>query len=187
MPWMLVVFVVVVLAFHASEIAFVALVQRDRLSLESALLSPGYLAMLVLAIGEHLLEHAFFPAMKVAWISCVGLALVVAGELIRKTGMVTARRAFTHLIATTRSDDHALVTHGIYRFVRHPGYLGWLLWAIGCQLVLVNPITTVVAAIAAWRFFAARIPEEEAILVRFFPDSYEAYRRATPTWIPGIP
>lgn len=24
--------------------------------------------------------------------------------------------------------------------VRHPGYLGWMLWAIGTQLVLVNPI-----------------------------------------------
>lgn len=29
------------------------------------------------------------------------------------------------------------------RFVRHPGYLGWLIWATGMQLLLGNPVCLV--------------------------------------------
>lgn len=28
------------------------------------------------------------------------------------------------------------------RYVRHPGYLGWYLWCVGGQLLLVNPLCT---------------------------------------------
>lgn len=38
----------------------------------------------------------------------------------------------------------------------------------------------------SYRFFAARIPYEERLLVSFFGDQYLSYRAATPTWIPGI-
>ncbi len=115
------------------------------------------------------------------------MALAVAGELVRKSGMLTAGRAFTHTIAANRRDGHLLVTHGIYRWVRHPGYLGWFFWAIGIQLTLVNPGTTLLAAVVAQRFFARRIPKEEALLMQFFPADYEDYRRRTPTLLPFIP
>ena len=26
------------------------------------------------------------------------------------------------------------------RYCRHPGYLGWFVWAVGTQLLLVNPL-----------------------------------------------
>lgn len=32
--------------------------------------------------------------------------------------------------------------------MRHGGYLGWLLWAVGTQLLLVNPVCTVGFAVA---------------------------------------
>lgn len=33
------------------------------------------------------------------------------------------------------------------RYVRHPGYLGWLLWAVGTQVLLCNPVTTIAFAV----------------------------------------
>lgn len=39
----------------------------------------------------------------------------------------------------------------------------------------------------AWRFFRERIRFEEQTLRRMFGPRYDAYARATPTWIPGIP
>lgn len=40
--------------------------------------------------------------------------------------------------------------------------------------------------VQAWRFFANRIPYEEALLVEFFGTDYVRYRAATPTWLPYI-
>ena len=63
----------------------------------------------------------------------LGLVLVILGEALRKAGILTARRHFTHTVQTTRRPGHTLVTHGVYAFVRHPGYLGWFIWAVSTQ------------------------------------------------------
>jgi len=36
--------------------------------------------------------------------------------------------------------------HCTYRYVRHPGYLGWLIWAVGTQVLLTNPVCTLLFA-----------------------------------------
>jgi uncharacterized membrane protein len=33
-----------------------------------------------------------------------------------------------------------------YRYVRHPGYLGWFIWAVGTQVLLANPVCTLLFA-----------------------------------------
>ncbi len=95
------------------------------------------------------------------------------------------------------------------RYIRHPGYLGWYVWAVGTQVLLVNPICIVLFSVLvsrpltcsaltplavratlffhtqAWRFFNMRIRYEEWHLRRFFP-AYDGYAAATPTWIPWI-
>jgi protein-S-isoprenylcysteine O-methyltransferase len=186
MPWMLVTFAALVAFFHLSEVLLVWAFNREELSWQSALFSGSYVAMLVLTIVEFEVESRYAPWLKQPAVSIAGLVLAVAGEALRKAAMVTARRAFTHEIAEHKRDGHVLVTTGVYRVIRHPGYLGWFLWAIGAQLVLCNPIATVLAAVFAWRFFAERIPYEEARLRRFFPGTYDAYRARTRTWIPFI-
>lgn len=75
-----------------------------------------------------------------------GLALLLCGEALRKAAMVTAGRSFTHAVAVKKRDVHDLVTRGVYRWARHPGYLGWLLWAVGTQLLLANPASVVLFA-----------------------------------------
>ena len=71
------------------------------------------------------------PALEpVQWL---GLVLVVFGEALRKASILTARRNFTHVVQLTRRPGHTLVTHGVYAFVRHPGYLGWFIWAVSTQ------------------------------------------------------
>ncbi|PNH01695.1 putative protein-S-isoprenylcysteine O-methyltransferase [Tetrabaena socialis] len=121
------------------------------------------------------------------YVSWLGVALIILGEGIRKTGMVTARSNFTHNIRVQQSDAHSLVTHGIYRYIRHPGYLGWYVWCIGTQVLLCNPASCVAFAVVAWRFFRGRIQYEEYFLRRFFGAEYDEYAARTPTWIPLIP
>lgn len=185
--WMLWVFLIVVATFHLSEFFLVWCFNRDALSWESMLFSWPYVAMLLLAICEYLVESHYFPILKQPFVSGFGIVLCISGELIRKSAMVTAGRGFTHEIAERHHPSHKLTTHGTYRFSRHPGYFGWFWWAIGAQLVLSNFLSPIVTAIAAWRFFAERIPYEEERLQQFFGEAYATYRLSTPTRLPFIP
>lgn len=185
--WMLWIFFIIIATFHLSEFFLVWYFNRDYLSWESMLFSWPYVAMLLLALGEYWVGSHYFPILKQPFVSVFGVVLCVFGELIRKSAMVTAGRGFTHEIAESHHSKHELTTHGIYRFSRHPGYFGWFWWAIGAQLVLSNLLSPIIAAIAAWRFFAERIPYEEERLQQFFGEAYVTYRLSTPTRLPFIP
>jgi protein-S-isoprenylcysteine O-methyltransferase len=140
------------------------------------------------AVCEYFVELWLFPWLKaepssVMWL---GLALAVLGDGLRKVAVVTAGRAFTHVIRTEARPEHRLVTHGVYAVWRHPGYFGWAVWAVGTQVLLRNPLATPLFALAAHSFFADRIPYEEAHLTAIFGEAYVRYKRRTPTYLPFI-
>uniref|UniRef100_A0A803LEW5 Protein-S-isoprenylcysteine O-methyltransferase n=1 Tax=Chenopodium quinoa TaxID=63459 RepID=A0A803LEW5_CHEQI len=142
---------------------------------------------MICSLVEYWLEITFLPGLKEYWwISNSGLAMVVFGEIIRKVAMVTAGHAFTHLIKIHHEEQHRLVTHGIYGFVRHPGYCGFFIWSVGTQIMLLNPICTLAFAVVVWKFFAGRIPYEEFFLRQFFDDEYEEYAQRVPSGVPFV-
>lgn len=70
---------------------------------------------MLLAWTEYWIEGRYAPHMKVPQVTNVGLLMVVAGEVLRKAGICTARHHFTHRVQLHRREEHQLVTHGIYR------------------------------------------------------------------------
>ncbi|KAJ8759330.1 hypothetical protein K2173_006850 [Erythroxylum novogranatense] len=174
--------------FHISEYVLAVMVHgRSSVTLKSLLISKSYLLAITLSLLEYVIEIALFPALKEYWwISNAGLAMVLIGEIIRKVAIITAGRAFTHLIKIHHEEHHKLVTHGIYHFVRHPGYCGFLIWSVGTQIMLCNPISTVGFAVVVWRFFSERIPYEEYFLKQFFGSQYEEYAGQTPSGVPFV-
>ena len=116
----------------------------------------------------------------------LGLVLVIFGEALRKAGILTARRNFTHVVQLTRRPGHTLVTHGVYAFVRHPGYLGWFIWAVNTQVLLLNPVCALGFAAASCLYFRRRVRFEEARLLHFFGSEYREYKARTPAFIPGV-
>ncbi|CAM1154248.1 ICMT (predicted) [Pycnogonum litorale] len=100
--------------------------------------------------------------------------------------MFTAGTNFNHLIQLHREPGHVLVTRGMYGLFRHPAYVGWFWWSIGTQFVLCNPVCVVAYILASWRFFSARIMEEEITLLNFFGEDYVRYQRLVGTGLPFI-
>ncbi|KAM0860333.1 hypothetical protein ACQ4PT_046618 [Festuca glaucescens] len=174
--------------FHGSEYVLAAAFHGHRnVTATSLLISKQYVLAMSFAMLEHLTEGFLFPELKgYHFVSNIGLLMVLVGEIIRKIAVVTAGRAFTHVIRIHYEDQHQLITHGVYRVMRHPGYLGFLLWAVGTQLMLCNPVSTVAFALVLWRFFAKRIPYEEFFLRQFFGAQYEEYAQNVHSGLPFI-
>jgi len=115
-----------------------------------------------------------------------GFGIMIFGLLLRIGAFVSAGSNFTHIIEQYKSPEHRLVTGGLYRIMRHPGYLGWFIFTIGGQVLLHNPICLVLFTIISWKFFYDRISYEEYTLLSFFGQDYDRYRRKTPILIPFI-
>lgn len=177
-----------IIFFHVSEYILAIIFHgRSNVTLRSLLISKNYLLAMIFSLLEYLIEIYLFPGLKEHWwASNFGLAMVVIGEIIRKLAIITAGRAFTHLIKIYHEEHHSLVTHGIYRFVRHPGYSGFLIWSIGTQIMLCNPISAVAFAVVVWRFFSQRIPYEEYFLRQFFGSQYDDYALKVPSGVPFV-
>jgi len=52
--------------------------------------------------------------------------------------------------------------------------------------MLINPVCTVMYAVASWMFFKQRVAEEEITLLNFFGEKYVNYQRRVGTGLPFI-
>jgi protein-S-isoprenylcysteine O-methyltransferase len=87
---------------------------------EAFLFGTPYCIAMSLAIVEFVIEVNYFPNVKqYPYIYYIGIVLVVIGEFIRKAAMLTAKSSFTHLIKHHKREEHVLVTHGIYNYIRY--------------------------------------------------------------------
>lgn len=177
-----------IIFFHTSEyILALAIHGASRVTLSSLLITKHYAFAMLISILEYLIEITLFPNLKQRWwISNSGLIMVILGEIIRKTAIITAGRSFTHLIKIRRKEHHRLVTRGVYRIARHPSYSGFLVWSVGTQVMLCNPVSAVAFAVVVWRFFAERIPYEEHYLKQFFGRQYVEYAQRVPSGVPFV-
>ena len=174
--------------FHLSEFAFALRFTPQDVSTRSFLLSRPYAAAMTCGVIEFAASSALMPERKASLVRgtfYLGAFMCVFGEWLRKSAMCTAGAAFTHLIQTRRRATHVLVTEGAYAYARHPGYLGWFIWALGTQLVLGNVASVAAFAVVTWVYFKRRITYEERHLRNMFSE-YDAYAKRVRTWIPGI-
>ena len=76
-------------------------------------------------------------------------------------------------------NNHALVTSGVYKRIRHPMYLSFWLWALGQALLIPNWIAGPFGLIAFYLIYVFRIEREEQQLIDCFGDEYREYQRKT--------
>nr|GEX49861.1 elongation factor 2-like [Tanacetum cinerariifolium] len=174
--------------FHGSECLLAIFFHgKSNVTLTSLLFSQQYFKAMFFSVLEYLFELYFLPGLKEHWwISNLGLFMVIVGEIIRKLAIITAGRAFTHLIQRHHDEYHNLVTHGVYKIVRHPGYTAFFIWSVGTQIMLCNPLSTIAYTLVVWNFFHRRIPYEEYFLRQFFGSEYKEYAKVVSSGIPFV-
>ncbi|KAJ2793919.1 farnesyl cysteine-carboxyl methyltransferase [Coemansia guatemalensis] len=182
-------YVAVVALYHMLEYLSVALYNPSRTELGSFMFNPDggnrYSVAMAVSVAEYLIEcWAFGRTKEPSAITVAGLVVAIVGQVIRTLAMVTAKVSFNHYVATQRAVDHQLITHGIYRYERHPSYVGFFLWAVGLQTMLKNVVTAILFIVVLGYFFTKRTRKEEAFLLYFFGNRYRLYKSQTPSLIP---
>lgn len=83
-------------------------------------------------------------------------------------------------------ERHKLVTDGIYRFLRHPMYASFWLWALAQALLFPNWIVGSAGILSVAVLYFRRLPREEQMMLEAFGDSYRAYAGRTSRLIPWV-
>lgn len=113
-----------------------------------------------------------------------GMTLVVIGLVIRIHSMLTLKQFFFYSVAI--SENQKIIETGLYKFLRHPGYLGQLIIFIGISISISNWISILAMMIPASIGFLYRIKVEERFLREQIGDDYVNYQKRTKRLIPMI-
>jgi len=84
------------------------------------------------------------------------------------------------------SQEHTLVTEGVFRHIRHPMYAAHWLWGIAQPLLLWNWIAGLSMLVTLLPLYLVRVPQEERMLLGRFGDAYQAYMERTGRIIPRL-
>jgi protein-S-isoprenylcysteine O-methyltransferase Ste14 len=129
--------------------------------------------------GAH--RHPVFPPLPV-WLA--GLALWAAGQTLVAWAM-GANAFFEGTIRLQADVDHTVVRGGPYRYVRHPGYVGFLLYFFAIPLLLGSAWGLPVAALVlVW--LLPRTIAEDRFLQRNLPGYGDYARQVRWRWVPGV-
>jgi protein-S-isoprenylcysteine O-methyltransferase len=152
---------------------------RDRFSL--VLIVVGNVVGLFVAIS---LAFSGIGSVHSIVLQIIGMIVMGIGIIVRSIAIAQLGRFHTPNVAVRQ--DHLLLETGLYKYVRHPSYLGALIAFFGLSLALGNWLSIVVTMVIMPCVYLYRIREEESALSAAFGDVYRAYCRRTKRLIPGL-
>jgi protein-S-isoprenylcysteine O-methyltransferase len=142
---------------------------------------------IVAGIGLGLAAPSELPGARIAR----GMAIVVVGVVLAWLGLVlrvwaihTLGRYFRRSV--TIEQEHALVTTGPYRVLRHPSYTGTLLIGFGLGVATGNVASLVGFFAIPLAGILVRVTVEERALTQALDDEYVGYRARTSRLVPGL-
>ncbi|HZQ09194.1 MAG TPA: isoprenylcysteine carboxylmethyltransferase family protein [Anaerolineae bacterium] len=125
-----------------------------------------------------------FPILQDARrIRVVGTSLFLVGLVTAIVGRVQLGKNWADIEDRQVLPQQSLVANGIYRYIRHPIYIGDALLLIGLELALNSWL--VLAMVVPLFVFVRQSLVEEQLLARAFPE-YKEYRERTKRFIPFL-
>jgi protein-S-isoprenylcysteine O-methyltransferase Ste14 len=113
-----------------------------------------------------------------------GLLIILLGLMMRAWTRLSIGGMYTGYVKI--QVHHVLVTDGPYHIVRHPGYAGFVLMALGLAIGYSSWIGLAAIPLLLLPGLAYRMRVEERLLIKRFGEEYREYASKTRALIPGI-
>ncbi|MCX6302782.1 MAG: isoprenylcysteine carboxylmethyltransferase family protein [Bacteroidia bacterium] len=114
----------------------------------------------------------------------IGSILEIIGLIIRVTSILTLKQQFTYSV--TKIENHELIETGLYKNIRHPGYLGQLIIFLGISTSLSNWLAVLLMMIPVLSGYLIRMNVEEKFMIEQIGQKYIDYQKRTKRLIPML-
>lgn len=114
----------------------------------------------------------------------IGFIVILLGLIIRVKSILTLKQQFTYTV--TKIENHELIESGLYKNIRHPGYLGQLIIFLGISITLSNWVSILLMIIPVSLGYIYRIRVEEKFMIAQMGQKYTDYQKRTKKLIPWI-
>jgi len=108
----------------------------------------------------------------------------VVDSILLVSGSIIFIIAFVMWLISLKRNE-GLLTHGIYKIVRHPQYLGIILLALGLSIRSLRPISLIAWITLLFGYLILASLEEKSLL-EIYRSEYEKYSEKTPFLIPFL-
>lgn len=95
-------------------------------------------------------------------IQIVGIGLALLGSLVTAWAMAS-NKFFYGVLRIAQDKGHTVCTSGAYRYVRHPGYLGAILFDLATPLILNSVWTLIPAFLTVYAIVVRTVLEDKAL------------------------
>jgi protein-S-isoprenylcysteine O-methyltransferase Ste14 len=140
--------------------------------------------MIVMPIAQFISYKYPNPISSYAYTSYIGMGMIVAGMIFRFIAVYTLGRYFT--VNVTIRTDHKIIQQGLYKYLRHPSYLGSVFSFFGNGFALNNWYGMFIVFIPVLLAFMNRMRVEEELLISNFGQEYIDYKKRTWRLIPFV-
>jgi protein-S-isoprenylcysteine O-methyltransferase Ste14 len=114
----------------------------------------------------------------------IGMVLFVIGLVIRIHSLLALKQYFTYSVA--RVENHKIIETGLYKFIRHPGYLGQWIIFFGISMSISNWLSILVMMVPVTIGYLHRINVEERFMLAQLGKEYLDYQGRTKRIIPQV-
>jgi protein-S-isoprenylcysteine O-methyltransferase Ste14 len=138
----------------------------------------------VLALMLTVPEIMYFFSINKISLLFFGVIIGLIGVWIRFSSMKILGRFYSRNVGM--QGEHRLIQNGLYKYIRHPGYLGSFLTFLGFAISSSSIIAIIINIILFFLAYSYRIKIEERILVTLFGEQYKQYQSKTWRIIPFL-
>lgn len=146
---------------------------------------PMSMYMLAWIFGKNVPEGIFWGHTLFAWIGHTGMYIGTVLILIGIALVILGWNVVYKRYWRKEQGQGELVTEGIYRYIRHPQYTGFMLITLGMLLDWATlPMLIMWPIMAVLYYRLAR--KEEGYMLEQFGKQYEEYRQTTGMFLPTL-
>ncbi len=140
-------------------------------------------SILLLVISPIADKHAFLSIGTGAILRTSGLLLTMVGYFLMSWSIMVLGKQFS--VDVTIQKDHELITKRPYSLIRHPRYLGIIIFLSGISLVF-NSWLSIIMVVLTIVVLLWRISDEEKLMQEEFSEKWNDYVRQTKRLIPYV-